>query len=204
MFYRGHSSVCAPATGFCSAASTSQLYARLQPANIIDTLDPTGTALSDGLDPSVRVLVLMMPTTPFNSSEILGLKQFAVDGGRIIFLGGHTQDYGDFVDVENALLAGLGSSIVANPDDQWCDKAALTGGSLKPHQLTTGVTQLSFGCASSMSLGATGTPVLLDGTMTFVIGAVTTIDVTGVGAAQKKPPTLKATPMTKATTVRRP
>lgn len=186
LFYRGHNSACASNT-VCTPGAYSDAFSHWSSSEIVfayDTTDVAGDALSNGLDPNVSVLFLVMPTTPFNAAEISGLKQFAVEGGRIVFLGGRVEDYD--VSVENAFLTAMGSTMQANADDQWCDKPLLTGASLKPHQLTNGVGGLSLGCASSLSMGATGTPVILDGTLNYVLGAVTTIDPTGAGTTLRK------------------
>jgi len=195
--YRGHGSLCAESS-FCGPSVTTTLYSHLQSAGttVTDLTDPSGgTAFSIPLDPKVRTLAILMPTTPFSLGEIATLKQFAIEGGRIIFLGGNANDYGDFVDVENLFLANMGSSIVANADDPWCDHPALTGGSLRPHQLTAGVTALAFGCAGSLTLGANATPVILDGNQVYVMGAVTAIDVTGATGGQAKRPAPKTSPV---------
>ena len=130
----------------------------------------------------------MLPTTPFNSSEIAGLKQFAAEGGRIVFMGGRVEDYGDFVDVENSFLAAMGSSIVANPDDPVVRQAS-------PHGSEPATASTDDRCDRGLVRvrlehvpgGDTEPPWFSTGRMTFVIGAVTTVDVTGGEQRKKRP-----------------
>jgi uncharacterized protein YjdB len=191
VFYRGHAAACA-STGSCSPSNETLLRGRLSSAerNVIDMYDDTTATLSQPLDSQVGILVLMTPTTPFSAAEISALKQFAVEGGRIIFVGDNQDAYGAYVSVENSFLAAMGSSIVANADTQSCDVSPLPASALRQHQLTAGLMSLNLQCAQSMSMGANGTPVIYDATETFVLGAVTTIDATGFmgGSGQKRTP----------------
>ncbi len=73
----------------------------------------------------VKVLVLWMPTAGYSSAEINAFKQFADDGGRLVFVGEHVQFYGtQNIAAQNALLAALGTELRAKA--AWFPNIALT------------------------------------------------------------------------------
>jgi hypothetical protein len=59
-----------------------------------------------------------------------------------------------------------------------CGSVALPAASLRPHQVTTGMTGLTIACASQVVPGPNDYPFLYDQTNTVVLGAVAKIDFT--------------------------
>lgn len=136
---------------------------------------------------NVKSLWLWLPTVPYTVDEINALKQFAAEGGRIVFIGEWDGFYGTTgLAVENQLLRNLGALMrnVGNAVD--CGNVTLPPASIREHPITDGVTDLTIGCASVIELGPNDFPLFYDTTNTLVLGGVAKIDTVPITALEKR------------------
>jgi YVTN family beta-propeller protein len=127
---------------------------------------------------NVKALFLWLPTVAFKPVEINTLKNFAENGGRIVFIGEYDGYYGTTgLSVENDLLLKMGAVMqnVGNALD--CGYNVLPGARLRTHQVTTGMTQVTVACASVITLGPNDFPLFYDSTNSNVLAGVAKIDV---------------------------
>jgi hypothetical protein len=167
------------AEGGCTEGSV--LYGTIE-AQGLSAVQVTEGSLDD-IPAEVKVLVLWLPTTAYSTAEINGLKQFADEGGRIVFVGEHQNFYGTYIPIaQNPLLEALGSTLEAIGANVNCTGAhvLLPESSLRPHEITDGLTDLSFGCSSRMALGEEDLPLFLNTAGVHVLAAVGTIDTTPI------------------------
>ncbi len=135
----------------------------------------------------VKVIIMWMPLIPYDFNELSVLLRFASEGGRIVFIGENAGFYSDGttegVDLENAFLRDLGSTMSNVGDFIDCietdgDPYPVSGpNSLRTHPLTTGVSNLSYACASQITIGANDIPFFYDIANQLVLGAVAKINV---------------------------
>jgi hypothetical protein len=141
----------------------------------------------------VKVLILMMPGTAFATADINGLKTFASQGGRILFIGENYGYYGYGLANENAFLASMGA-LMTNTGA--CDATGVTVTSA-PDQLTTGISATGPGgfymnCVSDIVLGPNDFSL-----MTYqgrVVAGIAKIDLTlaPLGAVSRQGPSPSA------------
>jgi hypothetical protein len=141
----------------------------------------------------VKVLILMMPGTAFATSEINGLKTFASQGGRILFIGENGFYYAYGLALEDAFLASMGA-LMTNTGA--CDAQGVIVNSV-PHQLTAGIAASGAGgfymnCVSDVILGPNDFAL-----MTYsgvVVAGIAKIDLTlnSVSAPTPQVPNLSA------------
>jgi hypothetical protein len=116
IFDRGRSSPCW-ANGECDDAHLSTLRGIL--GAVTDVFSTSGTLTS--FPPDVGMLFLWMPRVPFTVAEINALKQFAAEGGRIVYIGEHAAFYGSAgIATENRFLDAMGSTTVNIGDSERC------------------------------------------------------------------------------------
>ena len=145
------------------------------------TMDTSRSAVLT-IPSNVKVLLLYMPTVTFTRTEVNAMKQFAAEGGRLVFIGNQTNFYGPVgVAVENNLMSQLGSALV-NTSAQLLQG---TGGgayatTVGTHQLTAGVTGVWFAYCSYMTIGPNDFALMTDGAGGHVVMAVTKIDTTPI------------------------
>ncbi len=142
----------------------------------------------------VKVVILMMPGNAFATPEINGLKTFASQGGRILFIGENGSYYGYGLSIEDAFLASMGA-LMTNTGS--CDVQGEFTVTSVPHQLTAGIAASGPGgfmmdCVSRMNLGPNdfalmtttnldpfaSLPPLMNGQPTAVVAAIVKIDLT--------------------------
>ena len=126
----------------------------------------------------VKVLILYLPCQPFSVSEVNALKVFASEGGRLMYVGENTAAYLDCFGVENQLLKDLGAVMTNTGSAVDCGQVVLTATSLRPHQITTGLTGLTIACSSVITLGPSDFALYLDSKNESVLSGVARIDVT--------------------------
>jgi hypothetical protein len=165
----------------CSFASTGPLRTIITgQGKVVDTL-PTSTLITS-LPPSVKVVFIWTPQIAYDTTEINAYKQFAAQGGRIVFFGERLPYYGSFgIDsVENRFFREMGAQLVNVGAD-----VALASPYMVPipgsgrHQIMTGVDSVGFDAASVILPGPNDFILVAD-TMASanVLGAVAKIDLT--------------------------
>ncbi len=141
------------------------------------------------IPPNVKMIIFWMPLIQFTPEEIILLKRFAGEGGRILFIGEHLLYYGQAgLDLQNSFLAAMGSQLqnvgdtldcrTADPADS--NKYFVTpSASLGNNPLLTGVSSLRYVCASRMVLGPNDSPLFFDVAGTNLLAGISKIQLTG-------------------------
>jgi hypothetical protein len=173
---RGRNSVCG-GTGECSDASLSTFRSVIQGQGFtIEELNSTQGSIT-ALAPEVKVVFLWNPRETFTNAEINVLKQFASEGGRVVFVG-EWQGYYDAITLENDFLSKMGAVMTNTGQAVDCGYNTLPQASLRPHQITQGMTNVTIACSSVLVPGPNDYPLYYDSTNTKVLSAVATIDTT--------------------------
>lgn len=168
----GHASITRDLCGI----QWSQFHATVQAQGLttIDTFTPTGGLTS--ISPAVKVLILGNPCDFFTLNEVNALKTFASEGGRVVYFGEHAGYYGSCIPIENQLLADLGA-VMSNLGSAFdCGSVTLTPASLRPHQITAGMTSVTVGCSSAIALGPNDFPLYYDSANSVVLAGVAAIN----------------------------
>jgi len=153
--------------------------------SIVDIQSSAGT-LDDILSASGanwKEIWLWMPEEAFDKDEINALKQFASEGGRVLFIGewaGYYPPAG--IAIENQFLLDMGAVMTNTGGAVDCGYQTVQPSSLRPHQITAGLTNLTMACSSVLIPGVQDFPLYLDQSNTNVLSAVATIDVTPLPA----------------------
>ncbi|MBV6522639.1 MAG: hypothetical protein MNPFHGCM_02787 [Gemmatimonadaceae bacterium] len=124
---------------------------------------------------------LWTPMEAFDHDEINALKQFASEGGRVLYVGewlGYYPQQG--IDIENQFLLDMGAVMTNTGGAVDCGYNVVPLSSLRPHQITTGLTGLTMACSSILIPGTQDFPLYYDQTNTHVLSGVATIDVTPI------------------------
>jgi len=194
MYYNGHNS------GYFSGFPTM--------TNVITqagyTVTTFSAALTSPIAPNIKVIFLWLPTVQFNLAEINNLKSFSSEGGRIVFIGEHAQFYGAGIPIENNFFLNMGAQMTNAGGLFDCGFAIEPASSLRPHQVTTGVTQITVACASEVIPGPNDYPFMYDLTNTHVLAAAAKVDVTPSVVLLSKPsPKSRTAPMVTSDGIRR-
>ena len=154
---------------------------------IIEGQGLSTTVITEGsledLPADVKVLVLWLPTTAYTAGEVNALKQFAAEGGRIVLVGEHVGIYA--AEIPNALLGALGSTleVVGGFIDCTGEHVVLPGSAIRPQQITDGLTGLTIGCSSEVTLGEDDLPLYVDTSGIHVLSGVGMIDTSPIEVA---------------------
>jgi hypothetical protein len=178
LIHRGHNSLCPTGPGWCGS---------IQPA-FRATLTDQGYTIIDGDDattpltsiaPDVKVIILTLPRQTYSNDEINSLKAFAGAGGRIVFIAEYESYYeASGIATENDFLTKMGSAMQNIGGGVDCDWHLLPSSSLRPHQVTAGLTELWMACSSAVQPGPGDYPLFYDTLGEFVLGAVAKLDLT--------------------------
>jgi uncharacterized protein YjdB len=159
------------------------------------TVDDVTADLVAPIAAKYKVLFLWLPQMDFSVAEINNLKAFSAEGGRIVFVGEYAGFYGGGIGIENAFFAAMGAQMTNSGGAYDCGYAVEPFSSIRPHQVMTGVTQLTVACASEIIPGPNDYPFLYDATGTRVLAAAAKVDVT---------PLVVSSERRQARTIRRP
>jgi hypothetical protein len=124
----------------------------------------------------VKTIILWLPTQAYTAAEIDAFKQFAEEGGRVVFIGEHAGFYGTWIPLENAFLAAMGAVMTNTGGAVDCGYVTLPGSSLRPHQITTGIEDLTIACSSVIAPGPSDFVLYVDTGGTQALSGVATID----------------------------
>lgn len=183
---RGRQSICF-GTGECQDANMATSRTTITNAGytMVDIQSSAGT-LDDLLQSggaNWKEIWLWVPMEGFDKDEINALKLFASEGGRVVFIGewaGYYPPSG--IALENQFLLDMGAVMTNIGNAVDCGYQLVPPTSLRPHQITTGLTNLTMACSSVLVPGANDFPLYLDQSNTLVLSAVATIDVTPLPA----------------------
>ena len=178
----GRSSACYPT--YCSPANLATMYSVIgdQGLTITDIFSSSGSLSSIAAD--VKVIFLWNPLVDYTVDEINALKDFAAEGGRVVFVGEHSGFYGAGIPIENAFLLNMGAVMTNIGNAVDCGYNVLPNASLRPHQVTTDMSEVTIACASVIVPGPSDYPLYYDSTNTQVLAGVATIDTTHIVALQ--------------------
>ncbi len=133
---------------------------------------------------NVKIVMLIMPTAQYTVDEINTLKQFAAEGGRIIFVGEHDSFYLN-IDVENQFLANMGAVLFNTGGQIDCNYTVLPESSNRDHPIMNGIVDLTIACASVIEPGEGDFALFYDTTNTKVLGGVAKIDTAPVSVLKQ-------------------
>ena len=175
---RGRSAACY-ANGECDADGWSIMEDVISGAGL--TVDPvlsSSGSLTD-IPSDVKVIFLVMPTVQYTVAEINALKAFAAEGGRIIFVGEHSNFYLN-IDVQNQFLLNMGAVLHNTGGYVDCGYTVIPQSSNRDHPIMEGITDLTIACASVIEPGPNDYPLFYDTTNTKVLAGVAKIDTTPI------------------------
>jgi hypothetical protein len=164
---------------FCSLTTLNVMIRTIETAGFtVERISSTAGTLTS-FHPGVKVLFLVLGCQAFTSSEVNAMKRFADEGGRVIFVGEFaTSVWGPCIPVENQFLKDMGA-VMTNVGNEWeCGHTILPATSLRAHQITTGVNQVTVACSSEITLGPNDFALYLDRLNAHVLAGVARIDVT--------------------------
>lgn len=140
-----------------------------------DISSGSGTLVNIPTD--VKVIFLWLPRVAYTVAEINTLKDFANEGGRIVFIGEWDGFYGSTgLAVENQFLINMGAVMRNVGLAVDCGYNTLPFASLRPHPITRDMTNLTIACASVIQLGPNDFPLFFDRSNRIVLGGVAQID----------------------------
>ncbi|HXI22203.1 MAG TPA: hypothetical protein VNH46_14005 [Gemmatimonadales bacterium] len=127
---------------------------------------------------NVKVLMLWTPLIAYDTVEVNTLKQFAAQGGRIVFIGEWLNFYtAAGIALENQFLADMGAQMTNLGTSVDCaGYVTLPKTSLRSHPLLNGVDSLRIACASVIQPGPNDYPLFYDSSNTQLIAGVAKID----------------------------
>jgi hypothetical protein len=142
----------------------------------------------DEIPADVKTIFLWIPTLEYTAPEITAFKQFAEEGGRVVFVGEHAGFYGEWIPQQNAFLQAMGAVMENTGGFVDCaDESGyptLPASSLRPHQITTGMTGVTVACSSVIEAGPSDFVLYFDSSGTEVLSGVATIDTEVVAIAE--------------------
>lgn len=180
MWDRGRNAPCGPTgNNECNNSNmgTTRSLIMAEGFTISDISSSSGTLTS--IPANVKSIWLWTPRVQFTTAEINTLKQFASEGGRIVFIGewaGYYTQTG--IDVENAFLQMMGAQMTNTGGAVDCGYTYLPGSSIRSHQVTTGVDDLTIACASVIVPGAQDFILYYNTGQSLVLAGVAKIDTT--------------------------
>jgi hypothetical protein len=171
----GRNSKCG-GTGECGPSSDSMTYSVIQAQGLtITNISSTSGSLTS-VDSNVKVVFLWNPEVAYTLDEVNAFRQFASEGGRIVFLGEWGQYYGATgINVENAFLVDMGALMTNTGAAVDCGYTDLPAASLRPHEVTSGMTGVRVACASVITPGPHDYPLYYDSTNTQLLAGVAAI-----------------------------
>jgi PKD repeat protein len=181
-FDRGRNSVCGSSECSDRNLSTMRSVIGEEGYSIVELRSSQGTLTN--IPQNIRVIVLWLPLVEYTVAEINTLKQFASEGGRIIFMGEREPYYngsgrGGFA-IQNQFLKSMGADLTNIGGDINCGDTSLPATSIRTNQITTNVSRITVNCSSSIQLGPNDYALFYDTTNNFVLAGVAAIDVTPI------------------------
>ena len=180
---------CGRSTNYPDACTSAHSIMRSTITDAGFTLDdvPSTSGSITSVPADVKVIFLWTPMVAFTPTEINVLKQFAADGGRVVFVGEWDGFYGSGIALENDFLGKMGAVMTNIGEAVDCGYTDLPAASLRPHQVTTGMTDVRVACASVIVPGPQDYALFYDKSNTKVLAGVATIDLTPLPLLSRQP-----------------
>lgn len=164
---------------FCGDADLDIFQTAITAAGYTPVFKYTNLGDLSTIPTSVKVLMLFMPQTPYDKTEINAMKKFASEGGRIVFIGEWDGFYGaagianqnDFLLKMGAVMTNVGNAVD-------CGQKTIPATSLKTHQVTTGLTSLQMACSSVIQPGPQDYVFMYDTTGKLALAGAARINTT--------------------------
>ena len=171
MFDFGRNSSC----NLCVPWSTMRDLIQTEGFTISDISSSSGTLTN--IPEEVKIIMLVTPNVQYTVEEINTLKQFASEGGRIIFMGEHEGFYGaSGIAIENQFLISMGAVLTNTGGQVDCGYTVLPSTSNRDHPIMADIDDLTIACASVIEPGEGDFPLFYDSTNELVLGGVAKID----------------------------
>jgi hypothetical protein len=165
----GHASHCGMAVVNCLSAgapsSTFETTLTAEGYTVVEVDDATAP-LTQPIDPNVKVILIYMPKTTYSAAEALTLKDFVAGGGRLVIVGdGAHEIYPQTQPIIDGLLELLGSPLRYAAGWVECPGyIVMPSPSIRPHQITAGLKQVTLACASEFKLAPGDSAIVYDRT----------------------------------------
>ncbi|MBC5992273.1 hypothetical protein [Pontibacter cellulosilyticus] len=170
-------------SGSVNSTTFNVLRSRIQSHGLTLTNVSSSVGTLINIPSNVKTLFLWLPTLSYTVAEVNALKQFAAEGGRIVFIGEHEGFYtATGLTVENELLISLGAVLRNTGGAVDCGLNVLPTASIRQHPITEGITDLTMACASVIEPGPDDYALFYDKSNTRVLAGVAKIDVTPIAA----------------------
>lgn len=178
LFDRGRNSICF-STGECGDDSIATMISTIEDEGFsLSSVNSTAGSITS-IPADVKLIFLWMPMVEFTPAEVNTLKQFAAEGGRIVFIGEYQSYYTlTGLNVQNRFLEDMGAQLTNTGGEFDCGYTVLPFVSLRPSAITEGLEQLTIACASEIVLGPNDYALFYDTTNTRLLAGVASIDVT--------------------------
>ena len=171
---RGRNSPCAG--GVCDWAALESTIEG-EGFTVEDITSSSGSLTS--IDPDVKIIFLVVPYVDYTVQEINTLKQFAAEGGRIVFVGEHDGYYGR-IDVQNQFLLNMGAVLTNTGGQVDCGYTIIPETSNSDHPIMNGITDVTMACASVIEPGPNDFVLWYDSSGTYALAGVARIDTTPI------------------------
>ncbi|MGA8853928.1 MAG: thrombospondin type 3 repeat-containing protein [Christiangramia sp.] len=172
---RGRNSNCNN-SGECNDSNWGTMIATMEGEGFtVESILSTAGSLTS-IPANVKVIMLVNPNEQYTVEEINTLKQFASEGGRIVFVGEYDSYYGSGIALENQFLLNMGAVLFNSGGALDCNYTVLPEESNRDHPIMVGVVDLTIACASVIEPGEGDFPLFYDTTNTSVLGGVAKID----------------------------
>lgn len=133
----------------------------------------------ENIDEDVKVVILVVPSIDYTVAEINGLKSFAAEGGRIVFIGEHDKYYNS-INIENQFLTNMGAVLRNTGGAVDCGATVIPSSSNSDHPIMEGIDEITMACASVIEPGPNDFVLWHDTSGTKALAGVARIDTTPI------------------------
>jgi hypothetical protein len=140
--------------GYCGTATFSIMDSVITANGFTEVFDTAGATLTS-VPSNVKTLFLWQPTDTYTVAEINGMKSFAAEGGRIVFVGEYQGYYGlTGIGVQNKFLLDMGAQMTNLGNAVDCNGVVLPDSVIvKTSPIMAGIDSLTIACASVIQPG---------------------------------------------------
>lgn len=161
--------------GQCSESLWASMWDVIDDAGFtVEQMSSDSGTLID-IDSDIKTLFLVVPLVNYTVSEINALKEFAAEGGRIVFIGEHDTYYSGIA-LENQFLLDMGAVLHNTGGALDCGYTTIPSSSNREHPIMEGIDELTIACASVIEPGPDDFALFYDTTNTSVLAGVAKID----------------------------
>jgi hypothetical protein len=142
----------------------------------------TASATLVNVPSNVKVIFLWTPTVDYTVDEINGLKAFAAQGGRIVFVGENSSYYSG-IPTQTQFLLDMGAQMTNTGAQIDCGYVTLPDSVIvSTSPIMAGIGQLTIACASIIDPGPNDFVLFYDTSNTVALAGVAKIDLTPLPA----------------------